>query len=95
MTGKTLLKADPLPWLLAENGPGVRYLALRDLLDRSADDPQLAEAPRRTPRQGRLPPSSHRWTRPGFWAEPTPVTIPSIAARLGSHLAGAVGRCEQ
>ena len=51
MSWHTQLKADPLPWLLNENGPGVRYLALRDLCDLpagtqsgAADEPQLAAA---------------------------------------------------
>ncbi len=29
------LNSDPRPWLLEQSGPGVRYLALRDLLDLS------------------------------------------------------------
>ncbi len=31
MSWKDNLKADPLPWLLEESDPGVRYLALRDI----------------------------------------------------------------
>jgi len=39
MTGwQTALRADPLPWLLEEGDPAVRHLALRQLLDRPADD---------------------------------------------------------
>ena len=43
---KSKLNADPLPWLLEsdEVNPGVRYFALRDLLDRPADDPELIAA---------------------------------------------------
>jgi len=36
--------ADPLPWLLEPQDPGVRYLALRDLLELPSDDPELMEA---------------------------------------------------
>ena len=39
-----ILTADPLPWLLDPSDPDVRYLALRDLLDRPADDPELLAA---------------------------------------------------
>ena len=35
------VKSDPLPWLLEESTPAVRHLALRDLLDRAADDPEV------------------------------------------------------
>jgi hypothetical protein len=36
--------ADPLSWLLEPKDPGVRYLALRDLLDLSPEDPKLLAA---------------------------------------------------
>jgi hypothetical protein len=35
------LRADPLPWLLEEENPSVRYFTLRDLLHRPADDPEV------------------------------------------------------
>ncbi len=38
------LRDDPLPWLLDEAYPAVRHLALRQLLDRPADDPDVAAA---------------------------------------------------
>ena len=38
------VKADPLPWLLDESTPAVRHLALRGLLDRAADDPDVTAA---------------------------------------------------
>jgi hypothetical protein len=40
------LRSDPLPWLLDPSTPAVRHQALRDLLDRPADDPELVEAGR-------------------------------------------------
>ena len=33
MSWQTQLNGNPLPWLLDANGPGIRYLALRDLLN--------------------------------------------------------------
>ena len=36
------LCADPLPWLLESENPSVRYLTLTGLLDRPADDPEVA-----------------------------------------------------
>jgi hypothetical protein len=38
------LKGNPLPWLLDEAAPAVRHLALRRLLDRPADDPEVVVA---------------------------------------------------
>ncbi len=38
------LRGDPLPWLLDEANPAVRHLALRALLGRAADDPDVRAA---------------------------------------------------
>ena len=38
------LHGDPMPWLLDGAGPAVRHLALRDVLRRSADDPDVVAA---------------------------------------------------
>jgi hypothetical protein len=38
------LNGDPLPWLLEPRSPAVRHVALRDLLDRPADDAALVAA---------------------------------------------------
>ena len=38
------IRSDPLPWLLDPATPAVRHLALRALLDRPADDPEVVEA---------------------------------------------------
>jgi hypothetical protein len=43
---RDVLNDDPIPWLLAPDpeNPGVRYFALRDLLDRPADDAEVQAA---------------------------------------------------
>jgi hypothetical protein len=41
---RQLLRGDPLPWLLGEESPEVRHLALRVLLDLPADDPRVSSA---------------------------------------------------
>ncbi len=38
------LKGDPIPWLLGQDNPSVRYFALRDLLDRSQHDAEVIVA---------------------------------------------------
>ena len=38
------LKGDPLPWLLEDSNPCVRYRTLRELLGRPADDPEVRGA---------------------------------------------------
>ena len=44
MDWQNQLKSDPLPWLLDPAEPGVRYLALRDLMDAPTDDSTLRQA---------------------------------------------------
>ena len=41
---KALLKADPTNWLLEEENPSVRYFALKQILDRPEDDPDVLQA---------------------------------------------------
>lgn len=38
------IKEETLSWLLEEDQPGVRYLALRDLLDIPETDPEYLKA---------------------------------------------------
>jgi len=46
MMWKKILNGDPLPWLLEPDSvnPGVRYIALRELLDRPEDDLEVRKA---------------------------------------------------
>jgi len=39
---QAVLRADPVGWLLEADDPAVRHLALRQMLDRPADDPEVA-----------------------------------------------------
>jgi len=44
------LRADPADWLLEESDPGVRYLALRDIVD--AGEKEVKEARQKAHREG-------------------------------------------
>ena len=46
MSWTDALHGDPLPWLLEPDDPAVRAAALQRLLDRRADDPDVAAARR-------------------------------------------------
>ena len=48
------LKGDPIPWLLENDTPGVRYLALRDLVVLPADNAELCAARTEAHRAARL-----------------------------------------
>lgn len=41
---KDQIKGNPIDWLLESSDPAVRYLALRDLLDKPKTDPELVKA---------------------------------------------------
>jgi hypothetical protein len=47
MSWRSLLKGDPLPWLLERSDPAVRAQTLRSLLDKGSRDPDLREAQQR------------------------------------------------
>ncbi len=66
------LNDDPLSWLLEAGTPGVRYLALRDLLDRPSDDPELSAASQAAHTQGPIATILERMDKPGYWVEPGP-----------------------
>ena len=52
-----LLRGDSLPWLLESDpaNPSIRYFALRDLLDRSIDDPEVCLAREAIMKSGPVP----------------------------------------
>jgi hypothetical protein len=64
------LNGDPLPWLLEPDTPGVRYLALRDLLDYPPDDPELAAAREAAHTQGPIAAILREMDAEGFWVKP-------------------------
>jgi len=66
MAWTSLLKEEPTPWLLEPQDPPVRYGALRHLLDRGEDDPEVREARAAIPL---APPASTIFAaqRPGGW----------------------------
>jgi hypothetical protein len=98
---KAQLKADPLPWLLEpdEVNPGVRYFALRDLLDRPVDDPELVTAQAEVMRTGPIPAILDAQSPEGYWVKPGPGYAPKYRGTFWSVLflaqLGADGRDER
>ena len=91
MSWQEQLRGDPLPWLLDKDAPGVRYLALRDLLDlpegtqsAAADDPQLAAARRAAHQGGPIAAILAQMDPAGFWAEPGPGYLPKYRSTVWS-----------
>lgn len=101
MTWKSLFNADSLPWLLEpdEANPGVRYFALRDLLDRPADDPELVAAQDAVMRTGPVPVILDAQYPDGYWVKPGSIYSPKYRATVWQVLflaqLGADGRDER
>ena len=66
---RELLRADPIPWLLEPQNPAVRYLTLRDLLDRPADDPDVLQAKAEMPAYPPLAELLGRQKPGGYWVK--------------------------
>ncbi|MDY6878326.1 MAG: nitrogen fixation protein NifH [Chloroflexota bacterium] len=100
-TWQTCLKADPLPWLLEpdEANPGVRYFALRDVLDRSADDPEVVAARAEVMRTGPVTAILDAQYPEGYWVKPGPGYSPKYRGTLWQVIflaqLGADGRDER
>ncbi|MBN1148936.1 MAG: hypothetical protein JXA78_16870 [Anaerolineales bacterium] len=89
------LNENPLPWLLESDSPGVRYLALRDLLDAHEQDPELQAARREAHSAGPIAAILDEMNEGGYWVEPGPGYYPKyrgsvwsiiLLAQLGASL---------
>ena len=61
---------DPIAWLLEDDNPSVRYLALTDLLGRSEDDPEVVAARRDIMAKGPVPRILAEQNQDGAWDKP-------------------------
>jgi hypothetical protein len=95
MTPKGLFRGDPLTWLLEPDLPGVRYLALRDLVGLAPYEPELAAARRLAHAEGPIAAVLAEMNPAGYWVEPGPGYNPKyrstvwsliLLAQLGAHV---------
>lgn len=84
MAWQEQLKGDPISWLLEPDTPGVRYLALRDLLDRPADDPELSSAREMAHAKGHIATILSKMDKAGFWVKPGPGYNPKYKSNVWS-----------
>jgi hypothetical protein len=73
---KKLLKADPTDWLLEEDDPGARYLALRDIVN--ADEIEIKAARRKAHREGPIATILDNMNPEGWWVNPRYVYVPKM-----------------
>jgi hypothetical protein len=84
MSWQQQLKGDPLAWLLAPDVPGVRYLALRDLLDMPGDSPELRAAAQVAHTQGPIATILAHMDPAGYWVAPGPGYNPKYRSTVWS-----------
>ncbi len=70
MAWQDQLRGDSVAWLLEPEEPAVRHLALRDLLDRPPNDPELGEARAAAHREGPIPAILEAMAAEGYWVKP-------------------------
>jgi hypothetical protein len=87
-TWQDQLKANPLPWLLEPDllNPGVRYFALRDLLDRPAGDADVVAAQADVMSTGPIPVILAAQAEEGYWVKPGAGYAPKYQGTLWSLL---------
>jgi len=79
---------DPLPWLLENDpeNPGVRYFALRHLLDRPESDPLVKSAQAKVMTSGPVPVILEKQAPEGYWVKPGGGYSPKYRATTWSLL---------
>ncbi|HLO28145.1 MAG TPA: hypothetical protein VK249_03350 [Anaerolineales bacterium] len=70
MSWKSQLHKDSVPWLLESENPGVRYLALRDLLELAPEDRELKSARKTAHKDGPIAGVLSKMNAEGYWVKP-------------------------
>jgi hypothetical protein len=78
------LKADPLPWLLEQDTPAVRHLALRLLLDEPADAPAVRRARSRAMKVHPIGTILEAQESEGYWVRPGGGYVPKYTGTIWS-----------
>lgn len=84
MTWQDPLRDDPIPWLLEEADPGVRYLAMRDLLDMASTDEGFIIARKKAHQEGPIAAILDQMHPEGYWVEPGPGYLPKYYSTVWS-----------
>ena len=84
MSWQDQLKGDSLAWLLETETPGVKYLALRDLLECSKTDSQLRAACKAAHQKGPIATILAEMDETGYWVEPGPGYNPKYRSTVWS-----------
>ena len=81
MSWQNQLKGDSLSWLLEPDSPGVRYLALRDLME-DASEAELSAAREAAHRGGPIAAILDNMSTEGYWAKAGPGYLPKYRSTV-------------
>src|SRR5512141_953706 len=84
MSWKSQLHKDSLAWLLESENPGVRYLALRDLLNLPPGDRELKSARKAAHKDGPIATVLSKMNKEGYWVRPGPGYNPKYSSTVWS-----------
>lgn len=84
MSWTNQLRSDSLAWLLESENPGVRYLAIRDLLDLSPDDKKLRAARKSAHKEGPIALILSNMEKDGYWVKAGPGYNPKYRSTVWS-----------
>ncbi len=79
---KKVLMADPTDWLLEPDDPGVRYLALRDIVGASENEMKTARV--KAHREGPIAQILNNMNPEGYWVRPGPGYRPKLLSGVHS-----------
>src|SRR4030042_4195870 len=86
MAGTGQWNGSAINWLLEMEDPGVRYLAMRDLLTMPDDDPELVSARREAHEHGRISTILEKMKPEGYWVKPGAGYSPKYTSTVWSLL---------
>ena len=84
MSWQTQLRGDSVSWLLEADSPGVRYLALRDLLDLPPDDSTMKSVRKRAHKEGPIAEILSNMEKAGYWVKAGPGYNPKYRSTVWS-----------
>lgn len=86
MTWQKQLKGQSLSWLLEKDNPGVRYLALDNLLDTPVDDTEMISAGKLAHTEGPIAAILREMQDEGYWVNPGHGYLPKYYSTVWSLL---------
>jgi hypothetical protein len=84
MSWKDQLRGDTIQWLLESNSPGVRYLALRDLMGLPEEDAELLTARRKAHKESPIAEIVSHMEKAGYWVKAGPGYGPKYRSTIWS-----------